>query len=69
MTDPAPTFLAAALRVYPKDRRAAAALARLLEQRHSGPGVRVEVGDDGVTVHCDALPAGLAGEGWDRLTA
>ena len=68
MNDPAPTFLAAATRIYPQDRKAAAALARLLEQRHSGPGVRVDVGDDGITVHCDAPPAGLE-EGWERIPA
>jgi hypothetical protein len=68
MTETTPTFLAAALKVYPKDRRAAAALARLLEQRHSGPGVRVDVGDDGITVHCEAPPAGLE-EGWERIGA
>lgn len=65
---PNETFLNAALRLYPNDRKAATALARLLERRHSGPGVRVDVDDDGITVHCEAPPAGME-EGWERLTA
>ena len=63
---PNETFLAAALRIYPNDRRAAVALARLLEKRHSGPGVRVDVDDDGITVHCEAPPPALS-EGWELL--